>query len=85
MSENTEIITSSKNPVITMPKRVFPTIANYGTCRFHRGEQIICKGVAFVVQFVSAKKVSLKLIDRGTAYKIFGKENMEREIARIIT
>ena len=62
--ENSEIISSSKNPIITMPKRVFPTNDNYGTCRFNRNEVIVCKDVAFMITFISAKKISLKLLDK---------------------
>ena len=62
--ENSEIITSSKNPIITTPKRLFPTGGNYGTQRFARGEVIICKDVAFQIQFISAKKISMKLLDK---------------------
>ena len=69
-SGNSEIITSSKSPVITMPKRVFPTNSNYGTCRFNRGEIIICKGVAFQIQLVTAKKISMKVINEQYADKL---------------
>lgn len=75
MSEDNEIITSSKNPVITMPKRVFPTVSNYGTCRFHFGEVIICKDVAFVISFISNKKMSLKLLDKRIADELTGKKS----------
>lgn len=65
--KSSKIITDTSNPVITMPKRVFPTINNYGTCRFNRGEVIICKDVAFQIQLVTAKKISLKLLDKSFA------------------
>jgi len=63
-SENDEIITDAKNPIITTPTRIFPTVDNYGTCRFNRGEVIVCKKVAFQIQFISAKKISMRVLDK---------------------
>lgn len=72
--ENSEIITSSKSPIITMPKRVFPTNTNYGTCRFNNREVIVCKDVAFMITFISAKKMSLKPLDKKFADAIIAGE-----------
>ena len=74
--ENSEIITDTKSPIITTPKQVFPTNTNYGTCRFRHNEVIICKDVAFVVTFISSKKLSLKLLDKRIADELTGKNKI---------
>lgn len=64
---NGKIIGTSKRrtmPVITTPKRLFETEANYGTQRFNLHEIIVCKDVAFLIVFKSNSKLSLKLLDK---------------------
>jgi len=76
MSDDLKIISDSKNPIITMPKRIIPTISNYGTCRFQRGEQIVCKDVAFVVTFISNDSMTLRLLDKRVADELTGKNKI---------
>ena len=69
----TKIITNENSdsmPIINLPKVVFPTKDNYGTSRFHKNEVIICKDVAFLITFISNKKMSLKLLDKKFADKL---------------
>jgi len=77
MQENKKIITDgnfSTMPILAMPKLVFPTSDNYGTGRFRLNEVIVCKDVAFVITFISSKKLSLKLIDKRFADAVTGKQ-----------
>ncbi len=73
---NSEILTDVENPVISMPVRLIPTISNYGTMRFRHNEVIVCKDVAFMITFISNKKLSLKLLPKEVADKFTGKQQI---------